>query len=135
MQITIKSTQTVDNEKDTTELFTYGKMERLDSGFALSYEESEATGFEGNSVTLSVQDDTVAMVRKGNAASSLVIERGKKHHCHYGTEFGDFMIGVSADEIKNELTESGGNIYLKYTLDINSVYLSENEMTISVKEC
>ena len=98
--ITIKSTQTVDQDKDSTELFTFGAMEQTENGFRLYYD-----------------------------------ERGKKHHCHYGTEFGDFMIGVCTDEIRNELEETGGDIYLKYTLDINSSYMSENEMFINVKEC
>ena len=133
--ITIKSTQTVDEEKDTTELFTFGAMEQFDGGFRLHYDESEATGFEGSSVTLEVSDNMVTMTRSGKVISSLFIEKGKKHHCHYGTEFGDFMIGVCTDEIKNELKSTGGDVYLIYTLDINSSYMSENEMHINVKEC
>ncbi len=133
--ITIKSTQTVDQDKDSTELFTFGAMEQTENGFRLYYDESEATGFEGSSVMLEVTDDMVTMTRSGKAISSLFIERGKKHHCHYGTEYGDFMIGVCTDEIRNELEETGGDIYLKYTLDINSSYMSENEMFINVKEC
>ena len=132
--ITIKSTQTVDEEKDTTELFTFGAMEQFDGGFRLHYDESEATGFEGSSVTLEVSDNMVTMTRSGKVISSLFIEKGKKHHCHYGTEFGDFMIGVCTDEIKNELKSTGGDVYLRYTLDINSSYMSENEMHINVKE-
>lgn len=133
--ITIKSTQKVDEEKDTTELFTFGAMEQFDGGFRLHYDESEATGFEGSSVTLEVSENMVTMTRSGKVISSLFIEKGKKHHCHYGTEFGDFMIGVSTDEIKNELKSTGGDVYLRYTLDINSSYMSENEMHINVKEC
>ena len=133
--ITIKSTQTVDEEKDTTELFTFGAMEQFDGGFRLHYDESEATGFEGSSVTLEVSDNIVTMTRSGKVISSLFIEKGKKHHCHYGTEFGDFMIGVCTDEIRNELKSAGGDVYLRYTLDINSSYMSENEMHINVKEC
>ena len=133
--ITIKSTQTVDQDKDSTELFTLGAMESTENGFRLYYDESEATGFAGSSVTLEVTDEMVTMTRSGKAISSLFIEKGKKHHCHYGTEFGDFMIGVCTDEIRNELEETGGEIYLKYTLDINSSYMSENEMFINVKEC
>lgn len=133
--ITIKSTQTVDQDKDSTELFTFGAMESTENGFRLYYDESEATGFAGSSVTLEVTDEKVTMTRSGKAISSLFIEKGKKHHCHYGTEFGDFMIGVCTDEIRNELAETGGEIYLKYMLDINSSYMSENEMFINVKEC
>lgn len=42
--ITIKSTQTVDQDKDSTELFTFGAMESTENGFLLYYDESEATG-------------------------------------------------------------------------------------------
>ena len=73
--ITIKSTQTVDEEKDTTELFTFGAMEQFDGGFRLHYDESEATGFEGSSVTLEVSDNMVTMTRSGKVISSLFIEK------------------------------------------------------------
>ena len=133
--ITIKSTQTIDEngEKDVTELFTFGSIENIGNGYILRYDESEATGFEGSSVTLTVKDACVTMQRSGKAASSLIIEKGKKHHCHYATEYGDFMIGISTDEIENRLDDCGGSIYLKYTLDINSSFMSENEMNITVK--
>ncbi len=135
--IKITSTQSVEDtgDKDTTELFTYGSMEPIKNGFRLGYDESETTGFQGSHVTLEVFSDRVTMQRKGKAVSSLIIERGKKHHCHYGTEYGDFMIGISTNEIRSCLTDKGGDIYLKYTLDINSSYMSENEMFINVTEC
>ena len=63
--ITIKSTQTVDQDKDSTELFTFGAMESTENGFRLYYDESEATGFAGSSVTLEVTDEMVTMTRSG----------------------------------------------------------------------
>jgi len=136
--IDIKSTQFADDERDVTELFTYGRLKRgrgkNKDKYKIIYEETEATGFEGT-VTLDVTgNDMVMMNRSGDALSNLIIERGKKHHCHYGTPFGDFMVGVTADEIRSELGDSGGNLYLKYTIDINSSYMSETEMYINVKE-
>ena len=130
--ITIKSTQTVDEEKDTTELFTFGAMEQFDGGFRLHYDESEATGFEGSSVTLEVSDNMVTMTRSGKVISSLFIEKGKKHHCHYGTEYGDMLLGISASRIINRLSEEGGVLYFKYTIDINSAFVSENEIYFEV---
>lgn len=134
VSITIDSTQTVDGESDKTELFTVGTLEADKDGYRLCYDESTATGFEGSSVTVKLLPDSVTVMRTGKAVSTLIIERGKKHHCHYGTEFGDFLIGVNTDEIRNGLTENGGEVYLKYTLDINSSLMSENEMRINVKE-
>jgi uncharacterized beta-barrel protein YwiB (DUF1934 family) len=137
--IDIKSTQFADDESDVTELFTYGRLKRgrgkNKDKYKITYEESEATGYEGNIVTLDVVgNDIVTLYRSGDAISNLVIEKGKKHHCHYGTPFGDFVVGVSADEIRSELGENGGSLYLKYTIDINSSYMSETEMQINVKE-
>ena len=134
VSITIDSTQTVDGESDKTELFTVGTLEPYKNGYRLCYDESAATGFDGSAVTVKLLPDSVTVTRTGKAVSTLIIERGKKHHCHYGTEFGDFLIGVNTDEIRNDLTENGGDVYLKYTLDINSSLMSENEMRINVKE-
>lgn len=133
--ITIKSVQTVEEESDTTELFTVGKMAKEKGRYILRYEESEATGFQGSRVKLSVDgNEKVTMERSGKTLSNLIIEKGKKHHCHYGTEFGDFMVGISTDEIKNEIGDNGGDLYFKYTIDINSSYMSDNELFINIKE-
>jgi uncharacterized beta-barrel protein YwiB (DUF1934 family) len=100
----------------------------------LSYNESEVTGFAGSKISLSVTgDNMVVMQRSGTAPSNLIIEKGKKHHCHYGTPFGDFMVGISADDVQCNLNEDGGDLYLKYTIDINSTLMSENEMFIDFK--
>ena len=131
--ITIKSTQTTDEDSDTTELFTFGTMSELDDGYVIEYEESEATGFEGSKVSLEVKKDVVTMLRTGTALSTLVIEKGKKHHCHYGTPFGNFLVGISTDEIETSLNKNGGNIKLSYTIDINSGFISKNEMEIEIK--
>lgn len=135
--INIKSIQSSDDDKDVTELFTFGKLTKGENGdnmFQLYYEESDAMGFEGCNVTLDVFKDAVRLTRRGNANSCLFIEKGKKHHCHYGTPYGDIMIGINADAIDVDLNDSGGNLYLKYTVDVNSGFLSENEMFITVTE-
>lgn len=134
--LTIKSTQTIVTESETTELFTNGTMllGKDKDKIRLRYDESEATGFDGCSVDIDLQgSELVTITRSGRAPSSLIIEKGRKHHCHYGTEFGEFMVGITTDEINNSITKDGGELYLKYTIDINSGLLSENEMTITVE--
>ena len=42
-------------------------------------------------------------------------------------------VGVFGEEIENTLTENGGKLFMKYSLDINSGLISENEIEISVK--
>lgn len=73
------------------------------------------------------------MRRTGPNRSELVIEKGVRHVGLYGTVAGDLQIGVFADAIQNNLTEQGGNVYFRYELDVNSVFLSKNEIFIDVK--
>ena len=137
VSIKIKTVQSADGDEDVTELFTFGKLSKLKDGkgYHIVYEESEVMGFEGCRVSLDITDSSVKMSRTGNTSSTLFIERGKKHHGHYGTPYGDFMIGVNTDELKNDMTDKGGDLYMKYTIDINSDFLSENQVFVNVKEC
>ena len=52
---------------------------------------------------------------------------------HYGTEYGDCMIGISTNELRNGITGDGGEIYVRYTIDVNSGLMLTNEITIHVK--
>lgn len=137
VKITIKSTQNYENgQKDTAEISTVGTFEKNEDSFIISYLDSSATGFEGCTTTLTVFDnDKVTLLRTGkNNNSDLTIENGKKHHSVYSTVYGDMMIGVNAKSVVSTLTQNGGNIYLNYTVDINSAFISANELYITVEE-
>ncbi len=75
------------------------------------------------------------MIRNGMQRSQLVMERGKRHLCHYGTEYGNAIIGVLTDQIVSSLKENGGRVDFNYTLDIDGALASENTVRINVKEC
>ena len=75
---------------------------------------------------------TASIIRKGTANSVLSLEVGRKHYCQYGTPYGDMRIGVYTHAIDNTISENG-RLYLKYTLDLNSSYLSDNEIIMTIK--
>ncbi len=133
VMITMTSIQSVDTDKNKTELITSGTLETTADGVIVSYDESEATGFKGSSTTLTCKgNDWVSIQRTGSSNSNLIVETGKKHHCHYGTPFGDFTVGIYAHSIENSLGSTGGKLYLKYTVDINSSYISDNEIYLTI---
>lgn len=136
VSIKIKTIQSADGDPDVVELFTCGRLSKLkeENGYHIVYDESEISGFEGCRVALDITDDSVKMSRTGKTESTLFIEKGKKHHGHYGTPYGDFMIGVNTNELKNEITDHGGNLYMKYTIDVNSDFFSENEVFVNITE-
>ena len=133
VMINLVSFQSDGREKSKIEIISEGKFSKINGNYEISYEETEATGFEGSRTKLTVTDGSlVTMERSGSASSHLVLERGKKHHCHYGTPYGDFMVGVTTSFIESKLDENGGTLDFKYVIDINSSYIGDYEINIKV---
>ena len=134
--ISIKGVYSVDDSKDVIEIFTTGHYYKRNGNYYISYEESEATGYNGSRTTLKVEQEArVTLNRSGLASSQLIVERGARHQCHYDAGYGDIMIGIIGNRIKSSLDDSGGNLEIKYSLDVNALLASENEMYIHIKEC
>lgn len=125
--------QTADGFTDESELFTKGEFRLHKGSFFIDYDESEATGYDGSHVQMRIDDKMMTLTRTGTTFSSLIFENKTRHFCHYGTEFGDCMVGITTAELKPELNENGGKIHLKYTIDVNGGLMAENEITINVK--
>jgi uncharacterized beta-barrel protein YwiB (DUF1934 family) len=126
-----------DDEADVVELFTTGEFYRKNGNYFISYDESEVTGFSGSKTTLKVEDQScVTMSRKGSGRdlTQLIVQNGVRHQCQYDVGFGDMMIGVSGRSISSTLNDRGGRLEFKYSLDINSLYASDNEMLVIVRE-
>lgn len=135
VMIKMKSVQNTGGESTEVELITEGTLSFESGRYTISYKDSEATGFEDSVTSVILEKQELAsVIRVGNAPSNLVLEKNKKHHCHYGTPYGDMMVGIFAHNITNELNENGGNIYLRYTIDINSSYISDNEIIMEVSQ-
>ena len=131
--ISLVSTQSDGIDSEQTELITQGRYKKTADGYVLSYDETEATGFKDSVTELTVTgSEKVVMTRSGAVSSNLVIEAGKKHHCHYGTPYGEFMIGVNTKEIKSSVTEKGGKLEFSYVIDVNSSYVGDFNIAIDV---
>ena len=134
--ISIKGVSNIDGEEDIIELMTVGNLFVKDGKQIITYQESEATGFAGTTMMLELTgSSSVILKRRGANRSQLIIEKGRRHLCHYDTGAGELMIGVFSDSITNTLCDTGGDVSFKYSLDINSSLASENEVYINVKEC
>ena len=143
VMIDMTSVQIVNEDRTVTELVTEGVYRMEGDTAHISYEDSEATGFEGSVTELEVQGERLASIRRsGTATSNLVIESNKKHYCHYAMPFGEMVIGVYTHAIRNRLmtggwdrlTPEGGELFLRYTIDMNGSYLSDNEIRLSVRK-
>ena len=133
--IRIKSRIEQDGETSDMELMTRGSFVHRGGSYYITYAETKATGYAGCTTTLKVAEDAsrVAMLRFGSAASQLLIERGRRHLCHYETGYGSMTLGVTADEIDSRLTDKGGTVTFSYILDADSAELmSKSSLEVSV---
>ncbi len=125
--------QSSDGITDESELFTKGEFRFHKGSFFIDYDESEATGYEGSHVQLRIDDRMMVMTRTGTAFTSLVFEDGMRHYCHYGMEEGECMVGITTQMLRSRLSDTGGDIHLKYSVDVNAGLITENEINIKVK--
>lgn len=135
VMITLRGTQGLDGQEETVELVTEGTLEAIRGGWRLRYEEGELLGTGPVHSTLTVLGQTRAvMERSGEMTARLVVERGKRSDCLYRLPEGEMMMGLFGEKIVNALTETGGRIYLSYSLDADGQPLSRNQVDITVKE-
>ncbi len=132
--IKIDGLQSQDGEDNNISLLTKGNYVIKNGKQYITYAESETTGFSGCTTTVKVEgDNKVSMIRYGPSPSELIIELGKRNVCHYETGYGALSLGISAEHIKNNLTDIGGELDFTYLLDMNNSCVSTNNVKINVK--
>ena len=133
--ISLHGVRTGDDKADEViELVTSGKYCANDSGYVITYPESELTGLEGTTTTLKVEDSKITLTREGKTVSQMVFEEGRKHFSLYETMYGSMMVGISAQKVKSTLDEKGGSIQIDYTIDIDHAMTGTNTFIINVRE-
>ena len=134
--ISVTGIQEVDGEKDKIELQTVGKDIMKPDHAYIGYKEydEENPSVSSNNIIKVENDNKVTIIRNGEIQSRLILEKGRRHQCHYRTMVGDMMIGVFADTINNELSDNGGKLHVSYSLDFNNELISNNEFYIDVQE-
>ncbi|MCL2512772.1 MAG: DUF1934 domain-containing protein [Oscillospiraceae bacterium] len=130
--IRIKDRQRSAFESEGVDITTAGCFKGSPMDYKIEFPECFDGGNVCNTV-LHVKDKRcVTMLRKGAYYSELIIEQDKRHSCHYITPYGDFMVGIYAKSVNSDMDENGGMLKMKYTVDYDSGYAAENEITVKV---
>lgn len=134
--IEIIGSQNIDNQFDKTEFKTVGTFEELEEKYVIKYKEEQDAGEEPINVSVVVLKDesSVEMTREGAVVSRLVIERSQRNLCHYGTAYGEILMGISGHSIEHEFNENGGKFTFGYDIDISGALASKNRVKLSYKK-
>lgn len=121
VMLTIQGKQSyLDQDPEVIELVTEGTLERKNSGWSISYEESDLTGLKGVTTTFAVEPGKIVLNREGPLNSQMVFQEGVFHDSLYQMEFGALMITVCAQKVHYDITEAGGTIDLTYAIEIEN---------------
>lgn len=133
--ISISGEQGIDSDSDTIELTTVGRFGEKNGNYYLTYDETEMLGMGAVKTGIYIKPDkSVVLQRTGSVESRLVVEEGKRSVCCYNTSVGELLIGIFGEKVKTNLTPTGGEISMKYTIDSDLRLISRNYVKISVRE-
>ncbi len=134
--ISIKGVQGIDDESDTVEFITDGRFGIKDGNYYITYDESGMLD-SGEKVKTQIHikgDNKVMLKRSGTINTRMLIEKDIRNSAFYSTPIGELSIGIFGEAVDLNLTEQGGEIKLKYTIDSDLRLISRNSVDISIRE-
>lgn len=134
--ITIKGLQSYYGNDDSSniELVTEGDFYKEDGVYFCDYAESELTGLKGTDTSIEIGSDYVSLVRSGTVNSQMLFMEGRKTSSLYAMPFGELMIDIYTQKLNVDINDSGGNICVDYSIDINNTATGLNNFEISIRE-
>lgn len=130
--LNIRSVQRHDGTEDFIEIKTRGTFSLKDGNLKIKYIETDDEQVE-TFVTVTYDGHLFNIDRKcGRVHSLITVEPGERHSCAYSTPYGMLMLGLYGKKFDYRVDERGGIIVLCYSIDINSAFSGENEITIEI---
>lgn len=132
--IKIVSMQRTENGDNSGEMTVAGSISYENDKVVIEYvENNEETGPEETTITV-FENDTVSIVRKGQFSSEMMVEKNTRHHTFYRTPYGELTMGIYGNQVEWSKDDNGGVLKMKYSLDFNNGFVSENTMKIYIEE-
>ena len=132
--IKIISKQRTENGDHAGEMSVLGRITYDGNKNIIEYiENNEETGPEETTITV-FENDTVSIVRNGQFSSEMMVEKNVRHHTFYRTPYGELTMGIYGNQVDWSRDDNGGILKMRYSLDFNNGFVSDNTMIIYIEE-
>ena len=121
------------SDDDAFELMTDGEYIQHDGVSTFSYVESMLTGQEGLLTTFNVEQDRVVLKRGDGLSGDMIFSENQKQHFLYDTPFGSVMLGIDTHSITKNMSENGGNLEIRYDIEVDNISVSQNLFKINIR--
>lgn len=134
--ITIVSKQTTEDDEDEIVIKTMGSFSEIGNKKYITYKEYDEDNPEKYRLSIIKFEDSgfITLIKNGTNQTKLVLEKGKRHYNPYYTDFGMLMVGIFTNKIDFCFSDNKGELNIKYSIDINSSFVSTNEVTVKIQK-
>lgn len=120
-----------DGQEISAKLTTSGMLRRDGTGAVLQYKET-SEGLEGE-MTIEMHEDTVLLVREGDANMRLLLKQGCKYMNYYFTPYGKLEMEVLPTRVSYTLGDTNGKVELEYHVTVSGQYVGLNRINVSFR--
>ena len=123
-----------ESEIERTEMTMDARYHDDGTRVCISYKESELTGMEGSTASVSFfksEPGLITMLRDGSVKTALIFEEGKRHLCVYQTPIMPFEVGVYTKKVHNGI-EKDGILEMNYTVELRGAQAEQTRLSLRV---
>ena len=133
--ISLKGLPAFAGEEEAFELTTDGEFSQKNETLTFKYLESTLTGqaMGGSLTTFDVEPDRVILRRSDSMSGDMIFNEKQKHFFLHETPFGAIVMGIDTLSITKDMNDDGGNIEIRYDIEVDNVAVSRNLFKIDIK--
>lgn len=130
--ISISSTQANDKQ-DAIEVVTPGEFLVNSKSFEAIYDETEISGMEGTKTKLVIYPNSILLEREGTTATKMDFKKDNSSVSLYNTPYGILELKINTKELKIDVDENGGEVFINYNLGVGDEKPMDTELKIKIK--
>lgn len=123
-----------DQEETSLEFFTLGRRYHKNGIEYIVYEETAVSGLEGTTTVIKIYPSHIVLLRMGSVEQKQEFRSGYTSPGTYHTPYGKFSMSMDTRCLAVHLSETYGEIKIKYELSIDGQWQSSNTLSIFVRE-
>jgi len=124
-----------DNEDDgdAIEVVTPGEFYKEDNCYYAVYEETEISGMKGTTTTLKIDEEKFTLIRTGTTNTQMNFKKYSRDLTLYNTPHGALDLTVDTKELKMNVDNSGGDVFIDYDMIIGNQQILSTTLKINIK--
>lgn len=130
--ISVKSNASME-DGDIIEVVSPGKYIELDGAYKAVYDETEISGMEGTTTTLTIKDGEVLLEREGTTSSKMLFNENEPSVSLYNTPYGMLEISISTNKLIVDMNEDGGELSIDYDMSVSGQKPLKTSLSLKVR--